>query len=32
MLRARTLEAKDERRQAFLTAALDEFFERGFAA
>lgn len=32
MVRARTNEAKDERREAFLMAALDEFFERGFAA
>lgn len=32
MLRARTEEAKDERRQALLSAALDEFFEKGFAA
>jgi AcrR family transcriptional regulator len=32
MLRARTPQAKDERRQALLTAALDEFFERGFSA
>ena len=32
MLRARTDEAKDERRQALLGAALDEFFEKGFAA
>lgn len=32
MLRARSDEAKDERRQALLTAALDEFFEKGFAA
>lgn len=32
MQRARTDQAKDERRQAFLAAALDEFFERGFAA
>lgn len=31
-LRARTREAKDERRQAALAAALDEFFERGFSA
>ncbi len=30
--RARTDEAKEARRLAFLTAALDEFFERGFAA
>lgn len=29
--RARTPEAKDERRLAILGAALDEFFERGFA-
>jgi len=32
MRRARTLEAKDERRAALLRAALDEFFERGFSA
>ncbi|WP_321489873.1 TetR/AcrR family transcriptional regulator [uncultured Hyphomonas sp.] len=32
MQRARTEEAKDERRQALLSAALDEFFEKGFAA
>lgn len=32
MARARTDEAKDERRQALLAAALDEFFEKGFAA
>jgi len=32
MQKARTSEAKDERRQAVLNAALDEFFERGFAA
>ena len=32
MLRARSNEAKDERRQALLGAALDEFFEKGFAA
>lgn len=32
MLRARTDEAKDERRQVLLAAALDEFFEKGFAA
>lgn len=32
MLRARSDEAKDERRQALLGAALDEFFEKGFAA
>ncbi len=30
--RARTPEAKDERRQAILQAALDEIFEHGFAA
>lgn len=30
--RARTDEAKEARRLAFLNAALDEFFERGFAA
>ncbi len=32
MLRARTDEAKDERRGALLSAALDEFFEKGFSA
>ncbi|WDI32743.1 TetR/AcrR family transcriptional regulator [Hyphococcus flavus] len=32
MQRARTDEAKEARRLAILTAALDEFFERGFAA
>ncbi len=32
MLRARTDQAKDQRRQVFLHAALDEFFERGFTA
>lgn len=32
MQRARTLEAKDLRRQGLVTAALDEFFERGFSA
>lgn len=32
MQRARTQEAKEERRQALLAAALDEFFERGFTA
>ncbi|MEZ5954732.1 MAG: TetR/AcrR family transcriptional regulator [Hyphomonas sp.] len=32
MLRARSDEAKDVRRQALLSAALDEFFEKGFAA
>ena len=32
MLRARSDEAKDERRQALLGAALDEFFEKGFTA
>ena len=32
MQRARSEAAKDTRRQALLTAALDEFFERGFAA
>lgn len=31
-MRARTNEAKDERRTAFLMAAMDEFFENGFAA
>ena len=30
--RARTEEAKNQRRQALLAAALDEFFERGFTA
>lgn len=32
MSRARTNEAKNECRKAFMNAALDEFFERGFAA
>lgn len=32
MLRARSNAAKDERRQVLLSAALDEFFEKGFAA
>ena len=32
MLRARSDEAKDERRQVLLKAALDEFFEKGFSA
>lgn len=32
MQRARTQAAKDERRKAMLTAALDEFYERGFTA
>jgi len=32
MQRARTQEAKDERRKALLMAALDEFYERGFTA
>ena len=32
MLRARSEKAKDERRQALMAAALDEFFEKGFAA
>lgn len=32
MQRARTQEAKDQRRKALLTAALDEFYERGFTA
>ena len=32
MARARTVEAKDQRRQALLQAALDEFYERGFSA
>lgn len=31
-MRARTDEAKDERRTAFLMAAIDEFFEKGFEA
>ena len=31
-MRARSDEAKDERRQELLSAALDEFFEKGFAA
>jgi AcrR family transcriptional regulator len=31
-IRATTDKAKDERRQAILAAALDEFFERGFKA
>ena len=31
-MRARSDQAKDERRMAFLNAAMDEFFERGFAA
>lgn len=31
-MRARTDEAKDERRTAFLMAAMDEFFEKGFDA
>lgn len=31
-IRARTQKAKDERRQAALAAALDEFFERGYSA
>lgn len=31
-MRARSEEAKDERRQALLKAALDEFVEKGFAA
>jgi AcrR family transcriptional regulator len=31
-MRARTDEAKDERRAAFLTAAMDVFFDKGFAA
>lgn len=30
--RARSEQAKDDRRRAFLDAALDEFFEKGFAA
>ena len=32
MKRARTTEAKDERRNALLAAALDTFFDHGFAA
>ena len=32
MRRARSEDAKDERRQLLLSAALDEFFERGFSA
>jgi AcrR family transcriptional regulator len=32
MQRARTQEAKEDRRQQLLVAALDEFFERGFTA
>ncbi|MEO1243087.1 MAG: TetR/AcrR family transcriptional regulator [Pseudomonadota bacterium] len=32
MQRARTQEAKDQRRKALLTAALDEFYDRGFTA
>ncbi|MEM9617669.1 MAG: TetR/AcrR family transcriptional regulator [Pseudomonadota bacterium] len=32
MQRARTQQAKDQRRKALLTAALDEFYERGFTA
>lgn len=32
MKRARTVEAKEERRQLILKAALDEFYERGFSA
>lgn len=31
-MRARSPEAKDERRQRFINAALDEFFERGYSA
>ncbi|MEL7488453.1 MAG: TetR/AcrR family transcriptional regulator [Pseudomonadota bacterium] len=31
MQRARTPEAKDDRRLAIMTAALDEFFEKGYA-
>lgn len=31
-MRARSDQAKDERRQALLNAALDEFFEKGFSA
>ncbi|MEQ8734775.1 MAG: TetR/AcrR family transcriptional regulator [Rhodospirillaceae bacterium] len=31
-MRARTEEAKDQRRAAFLNAAMDEFFDKGFAA
>ncbi|MEM7587266.1 MAG: TetR/AcrR family transcriptional regulator [Acidobacteriota bacterium] len=32
MKRARTAQAKEERRQLLLQAALDEFYEKGFAA
>ena len=32
MKRARSDEAKDERRAQLLDAALDEFFEKGFSA
>jgi AcrR family transcriptional regulator len=32
MQRARTTEAKEDRRQQLLVAALDEFYERGFTA
>lgn len=32
MKRARTTEAKEQRRDAILKAALDEFYERGYAA
>lgn len=32
MLRARSIEDKDDRRKALLEAALDEFFDRGFSA
>ena len=32
MQRARTDADKDDRRQALIAAALDEFYERGFAA
>ena len=32
MQRARTEQAKDERKSALLKAALDEFYERGFTA
>lgn len=31
-MRARTEQAKDERRMAFLMAAIDEFYEKGFEA
>lgn len=32
MKRARSEEAKEKRREKFLNAALDEFYEKGFAA